>query len=190
MEEFIHLDKTFDRVMYFDKKVTGREFDHCQFNNCDFSNTVFADCVFSDCTFTDCNLSMVKLPASSLKTVSFVKSKLLGIRFDECEDFLFSVAFAECILDYSWFSRKKMPKTVIGDSSLKEVNFADCDLTKAVFSNCNLQGTVFESTILKEADFRTAYNFAIDPEKNMMKNAKFSTDGLVGLLQKYDIKIV
>jgi hypothetical protein len=42
---------------------------------------------------------------------------------------------------------------------------------------------------LDAVDFRTAYNFKIDPEFNPMKKAKFSTQGIVGLLDKYDIKI-
>ncbi|HEU0137233.1 MAG TPA: pentapeptide repeat-containing protein [Flavobacterium sp.] len=190
MDEFIHIDKTFDKVMFFDKKITGREFDGCRFNNCDFSNTTFSECVLSDCEFTDCNLSNVKFPGTSLKTVAYKKCKLLGIRFDECHDFLFSVTFNECVLDYSWFSNKKMPKTTFENCSLKEVNFANADLSKAVFANCNLQGTLFDATVLKETDFRTAYNFTIDPENNPMKNARFSTEGLSGLLNKYDIKIV
>jgi uncharacterized protein YjbI with pentapeptide repeats len=190
MDEFIHIDKTFDKVMFFDKRVSGREFDGCKFYNCDFSNSIFTECTFTDCEFTDCNLSMVKFPGTGLKTVSFTKSKLLGIRFDECHDFLFSVSFAECVLDYSWFSRKKMAKTIITNCSLKEVNFANADLTKAAFKECNLQDAVFDATTLVETDFRSAYNFVIDPEKNNLKNARFSTEGLPGLLSKYGIKII
>jgi hypothetical protein len=42
---------------------------------------------------------------------------------------------------------------------------------------------------LAAVDFSTAYNYTIDPEFNPMKKAKFSTQGIPGLLQKYDIKI-
>ncbi|MGB5462457.1 MAG: pentapeptide repeat-containing protein, partial [Aureibaculum sp.] len=33
------------------------------------------------------------------------------------------------------------------------------------------------------------YNYSIDPEKNPIKKAKFSQDGIGGLLDKYDIVI-
>ncbi len=49
--------------------------------------------------------------------------------------------------------------------------------------------TLFENTILDKTDFRTAYNFSIDPSINRMKKARFSVSGLPGLLSKYDIEI-
>lgn len=189
MEEFINIDKTFEKLVLMDQKISNREFDGCVFRNCDFSNSTFSECTFIDCEFTDCNLAMAKLPATSLKTVFFRDSKLLGIRFDECEDFLFNVNFRDCVLDYSWFNRKKMPKTHFANSSLKGVNFANCDLTAAVFENTNLEGAVFDETNLAAADFTSAYHFRIDPEFNPMKKAKFSTAGIPGLLEKYDLKI-
>jgi len=32
-------------------------------------------------------------------------------------------------------------------------------------------------------------NYSIDPEKNKIKKARFSTAGIAGLLDKYDIEI-
>jgi uncharacterized protein YjbI with pentapeptide repeats len=189
MDEFINIDKTFEKLIRPDARIGGREFDGCIFRNCDFSNSVFSECAFIDCEFIDCNLSMVKLPATWMKTVSFKDSKLLGIRFDECEDFLFNVGFRDCILDYSWFINKKMPKTGFMNCTLKGVNFSGCDLTSSDFANANLDGAVFDNTILKSADFTTAYNYKIDPEVNPMPKAKFSASGIPGLLDKYDIKI-
>jgi hypothetical protein len=42
---------------------------------------------------------------------------------------------------------------------------------------------------LAAADFTLAQNFKIDPEFNPMRKAKFSSQGIVGLLDKYDINI-
>jgi len=44
-------------------------------------------------------------------------------------------------------------------------------------------------TFLKKRDFRSAYNYALDPEINRIKKAKFSREGLPGLLHKYNIDI-
>ena len=52
-----------------------------------------------------------------------------------------------------------------------------------------MEQSVFNKTILEKADFRTAYNFSIDPENNRMKKARFSSIGIQGLLYKYDIVI-
>ena len=54
----------------------------------------------------------------------------------------------------------------------------------------NLQRTSFNRTNLEKADLSSATNFAIDPENTRIKNAKFSLDGLPGLLGRYQIKIV
>lgn len=189
MENLIHLYKTFEKVVYLDKKINNREFEGCIFKNCDFSNSDFSYNIFSDCEFIDCNLSVTRLSGSSMKNGSFKNCKLLGILFNECDDFLFGVHFSECILDYSSFANKKMPKTKFLHSSLKDVVFIGAKLMGSTFDNCDLAGAIFNETELKEVDFLTAYNYTIDPEFNPMRRAKFSTQGIPGLLEKYDIKI-
>jgi hypothetical protein len=52
-----------------------------------------------------------------------------------------------------------------------------------------LSGTIFNNTIIEQADFRTANNYSIDPENNRIKKARFSTQGISGLLDKYQIII-
>jgi hypothetical protein len=58
-----------------------------------------------------------------------------------------------------------------------------------VFDNCDLLQAIFDLSIIEKADFRTAYNYSINPEKNRIKKAKFSVLGLSGLLEHYDIEI-
>jgi uncharacterized protein YjbI with pentapeptide repeats len=74
-------------------------------------------------------------------------------------------------------------------SQLKEVDFTESDLTNALFESCDLMMATFDHTILEIADFRSAFNYTIDPEINKLKGAKFSTLGLSGLLAKYNIEI-
>ena len=189
MENLIHTHKTFEKVSFIDKKVNNREFEDCVFKNCDFSNSDFSNNTFMDCEFIDCNLSMTQLTGTSLKTVDFKNCKLLGIHFHTCADFLFSVNFQDCVLDYSSFANKKMPKTKFTNCSIKEVSLIGTNLTNSVFENCNLDNAIFNDTQLAGTNFTTAYNYKIDPEFNPMKKAKFSNQGIVGLLDKYDIKI-
>ena len=184
MENLINVHKTFEKVISINKRVNNREFEGCVFKNCDFSNNTFIDC-----EFYDCNLSMTKLRSSGLKTVDFINCKLLGIQFHECDDFLFNVSFEECVLDYASFANKKMLKTKFMNSSLKEVTFIGANLSNSVFENSNLEGAIFNDTQLTAVDFTLAQNFKIDPEFNPMRKAKFSSQGIVGLLDKYDINI-
>ena len=63
------------------------------------------------------------------------------------------------------------------------------NLTNATFNNCDLIGSIFKTTILEKTDFRTSFNYSIDPEINRIKKAKFSLQGVIGLLGKYQIEI-
>ena len=90
---------------------------------------------------------------------------------------------------YIKWIKTKIKKTTFSNSTLLQVDFSETDLTSAVFENCNMEQAVFNKTILEKTDFRTAYNYSIDPENNRMKKSRFSSMGLQGLLYKYDIVI-
>ena len=132
---------------------------------------------------------MVKLTGTTLRDIKFSGCKLLGLHFEDCSDFLFSVSFDNCILNLSSFYKRKLKKIIFKNTSLQEVDFTEADLSFAQFDNCDLRGATFVGTILEKADFRNAYNYAIDPELNRIKKAKFSLSGIAGLLNKYDIEI-
>jgi uncharacterized protein YjbI with pentapeptide repeats len=82
-----------------------------------------------------------------------------------------------------------MHRIVFHECILRETDFSEADLTSAVFHLCDLDRAVFNQTVLEKTDFRTAFNFTIDPAINKMKKAKFSFSGLPGLLSAYDLDI-
>ena len=134
-------------------------------------------------------MSMAKLTKTAFRDCVFTGCKLLGLHFDHCNDFLFAASFDNCILNLSSFYKLKIKKTAFKNSTLHEVDFSATDLSAALFANCDLSGAIFDTTILEKADFRTAYNYSINPEINKIKKAKFSVAGIAGLLDKYDIVI-
>ena len=81
------------------------------------------------------------------------------------------------------------PGISTGEVDQAAADFMAADLTEAIFDNCNLHKTVFMDTIAYKTDFTTSYNYMIDPEKNKLKKARFSKDGLAGLLTKYEIVV-
>lgn len=189
METISHLNKTFNKVVYQDEITSNREFEHCSFEICDFSNGQFLSCTFSDCTFKNCNLTMTKFSHSQLDKIVFSGCKLVGVNFSDCNDFLFTPKFEQCILNCCSFVRKNLHGFSLIDSKVKETDFTECDLSNSIFQNTDLSNSVFNRTNLFKADFVTAYNYDIDPEINNIKKAKFSLHGLTGLLNKYDIHI-
>ena len=114
---------------------------------------------------------------------------MLGLRFDECSGFALSFSFESCILNHSSFYNTSIKQTKFKSSQLREVDFSNCDLAASSFEQSDLTGASFENTNLQKADLRTAFNYSIDPEINRIRKAKFSVDGLAGLLDKYDIDI-
>jgi uncharacterized protein YjbI with pentapeptide repeats len=182
-------DKTFDKVNGKETPLAKGEYEHCTFNNCDLSNCNLSEIRFGRCTFINCNLSLAKLDGTALQDVTFKDSKLWGLRFDTCSDFALSFSFDRCSINHSSFYKLKLKKTTFKECQLHEVDFTDTDLTATIFDNCDLLGARFENTILEKANLRSAYNYALDPEINRIKKAKFSLPAVTGLLSKYDIDI-
>ena len=182
-------DKILEKTDFTSVALEKGDYEGCSFVNCNFLASDISEIHFIDCAFTGCNLGNANITQTAFRDVKFKDCKLLGLHFETSNHFLFSVQFENCMLNLASFHKLKLKKIEFHNSSLHEVDFAGADLTSAVFNNCDLQRAVFEQTILEKADFRTSFNYSIDPEINKIKKARFSIDGLPGLLSKYDILI-
>ncbi|MEZ0539946.1 pentapeptide repeat-containing protein [Fibrella arboris] len=189
MTDLFFINEPFDQINYTKSKLPAGEYELCRFTGCDFTRSDLSNNVFYDCDFIDCQLSGVKLTKTALRDVRFRNCKAEGLHFEHCNDFLFAVSFDTCVLTKSSFYKQKIKHTTFKKSILHEVDFMGADLTGAEFDDCDLRRAAFEHTILEKADFRTAYNYSLDPELNRLAKAKFSLSGVAGLLVKYDIAI-
>lgn len=176
-----------DQVLEKVNDLTSCEYSHCRFLTCDLSGKDLSAVVFSDCEFKSCNLTMAGLSKSSFRNVLFQDCKLTGLRFDQCNPFLFEVRFSNCQLDLSSFFGMKLKKTRFENCKLIEADFTQSDLTEAMFQNSDLDRAIFNNSILAKADLRTSENIMLDPERNNLKKAKFSLRSLPGLLAKYEL---
>jgi fluoroquinolone resistance protein len=190
MDKIYIEEATFEQVNFDETPLQVANYESCRFIGCNFSNADLSYFVFSECTFTDCNLSMAILAKTAFRDTQFKGCKLLGLHFDHCNEFITGLVFDNCILNISCFYKLKLKNTVFNNSNLLEVDFTETDLSGSSFNNCDMAGAVFENTILEKADLSNAYNYAIDPELNRIKKAKFSIAGIKGLLTKYAIEIV
>lgn len=182
-------DRTFKGENYTEKALPIAEYENCTFSNCHFLNSDLSDIKFSECLFEDCDMSTATLKGTAFRDVIFKGCKMLGLHFDDCNPFLLSFNFEGCTLNFSSFFQLKLKNIRFIDCKLEDVDFVETDLTNAVFKDCDLYKAVFDNTKLEGADFRTAVRFAIDPEANKIKKAKFSTHNIAGLLLKYNITI-
>ncbi len=189
MDRIYIQDKKFEKEDIAAQQLIIADYENCTFNNCDLGNADLAERVFLDCEFISSNLSSAKLHKTAFKSVKFKDCKLLGLHFEDCDSFLFEVDFNNCLLNLSSFYKMKVKDTAFKTCNLSEVDFTETNLTNAVFDNCDLMNAKFENTILEKADLRTARNYSIDPELNKIGKAKFSIQGIAGLLDKYNIEI-
>jgi len=100
-----------------------------------------------------------------------------------------SLRYENCLMNLTSFYKLKLKGIRFRNCNLQEADFTETDLTLSIFDGCDLERAIFEHTLLEKADFRSSYHYSIDPTVNRIKKAKFSRDGLAGLLDKYDIVI-
>lgn len=165
------------------------EYDSCTFSGCVFAEADLSAITFSECTFDECDLSMVKVRGTVFRDAVFNRCKLLGVRFDHCNTFLISFRFTSCILNFASFYQLKIKQTTFTECKLQDADFTQADVSKGVFRECDLQRAVFDGANLSHADFRTAYQYHIDPEQTILTKARFSQNNLAGLLNKYKLDI-
>lgn len=182
-------DRNFEKVDFSNTRIIPWNYERCTFDRCNFSKSDVSKIHFSECVFRGCDMSIAKIIETEFMDVTFIDCKLLWLAFENCSSFLFSVSFENCILDLSSFRGLKIRKTLFKNSHLHEVNFIETDLTGSDFINCDLNRAIFEKSVLENVDFRTSYDFVIDPEMNTLKKAKFSLSGAPWLLCKYNISI-
>lgn len=173
----------------FRQKQPAREYESCNFKECEFSGVDLTGVKFINCSFITCNFSLAVVEQTLFHEVVFKECKLLGLRFDGCQQLGFSVTFDSCQLDHACFYNQKLKKTLFRNCQMREVDFTGSDLSGSVFAECDLFRAIFDSTILKRADFRTAVNYIIDPEQNVLTRARFSQEGVGGLLARHNIDI-
>jgi uncharacterized protein YjbI with pentapeptide repeats len=171
------------------KELKEAEYELCQFTSCNFNEFNLTGYSFLECEFIDCDLSLVKLDNASFKDVRFTNCKLLGVRFEDCNPFLFKVYFENCLLNMASFYKMKLMGQIFKNCSLHECDFSESDISKGYFTGSDLSGAVFDNTNLSGAVFLDARNYSIHPMHNNIKKAHFSKDSLIGLLDFADIKV-
>lgn len=183
------LDLAYENRTYAKDDLNFKDFERCRFSHCNFSACTFLAVAFIDCTFSDCIFDDAKINYVALRTVAFVRCKIRNVNFSMCDKLIFAISFEGCILDFSKFYTLKIKETPFIDCSLVAVDFMGADLTAAVFDRCDLYRSEFAKAIANKANFKTSWNYTIDPEQTKIKKAVFSLEQLKGLLFKHDILV-
>lgn len=183
------LDALYNNITYREEELNLKEFECCTFNTCNFSECNFIGVTFIDCTFNDCIFSGAKINHVALRTVFFNNCKIEEVNFSMCDKLIFEIHFKECVLDFSKFYTLKIKGTSFVGCSIIAVDFMKTDLTEVVFDNCDLYRSEFAHANANKANFKTSYNYTIDPTKTKIKKAVFSLAEVKGLLFKHELII-
>ena len=182
-----------------DEVITGKElesflrksmqFEYCSFKNCDFTGRNPSGINFLECEFIDCDLSGVELVDTGFKEVNFKGCKMMGLKFDQCSQFLLAMNFDSCKLDFSSFYQLNLKGAQLINCSCIDCDFVEANFSEGSFSGSDLFGASFGQTKLEKTDFKNAINLIIDPETNNIQGAHFDRSQLDGLLSKYKLII-
>ena len=75
----------FTKQDYTETSLPKGEYDNCNFRDCNFAGSDLSEIRFTDCNFAGCDLSNAKVTKSSIRETSFKDCKMLGFRFDTCD---------------------------------------------------------------------------------------------------------
>lgn len=182
-------DQAYEGFDFTKEPLPPGPFEHCTFTRCTFTRADLSARSFSECTFTNCELTMTRMVRTSIRDCTFVNCKLLGVSFDHGKTNLFAAVFTDCLMDSCSFQGMSLQHATFAGCRMHGVEFSGADVSGVVFDRCDLSDAVFVDCDLRGTDFRTALGFTLDPELNRMKGARFSLDGLQGLLAKYGIRV-
>lgn len=182
-------EKKFDNNDILGQNIAGKEFFNCEFYKCDFSGCDSSGAVFNKCRFTGCNLSNIRVGNCSFKGVNFENCKLLGILFNEINQFMLDWSFNNCLIEFCNFDGLKMKNSRFLRCNIRESDFTNAYLAKSDFGYSDLELSVIRNANLEGANFIGAKNYYINPTQNKLKGAKFSLPEALSLLAAFEIKI-
>lgn len=189
MNDLLTEDQTFDKIDYTHSAIEKGSYEYCVFRHCNFSNCDLSYIKFLECEFEDCNFSNTTFRATALQDSQMNGCKIMGVHFEECNAFGFSVHFSKCQLDHSSFYKMDLTRSRFTHCRMHGTDLSGANLSSLVLAGCDLLNAKIEHCDLSHADFRKAVNYTLDPDMNTMKKARFSLPEVTGLLAKYNIEI-
>ncbi|KTD40735.1 pentapeptide repeat-containing protein [Legionella parisiensis] len=188
-----YLSQVFTQLTIEKTRIEQVNFESCRFKQCKFIDIVFRNTKFTDCDFENCYLALATFPGCKFSEVSFKNSKIIGVNWTELSWPLVKLTsplyFYNSNLSHSSFYGLELSSLIIEECKAHDVDFREANLSHASFVGSDLLNSLFLHTNLNSADFTNAINYAIDPNENKIKHARFSFPDVITLLDYFDIKI-
>lgn len=167
--------------------LRGKSFYRCELRSVSAIAVDLSDCVLEDCGLQGCDLTMAVLTGTSFRGVRFVDCKLMGVDWSVVGGLIFAVGFTRCVLSHGSFIDLRMKQTEFIECKAHDTNFAGVDLTEADFTRTDLEGTTFIDTDLSGANLSTAEHYQINPENNVLRATRYSTEAALALASRMGV---
>ncbi len=184
-----HDNQAYKLINFSQYDVIGHTFENCLFQSCHFNEMSLAKAGFFSCKFINSEIVLTKIEQTTLNTVMFIDSKIMGLSFADCNKFGFLLQFENCLIDNTVYYLNNFKKGKFINCHVRNTDFTECDMRETDFSNTKFEKTTFKKCNLGKADFRTASNYGIDPFDNKIKKAKFSLPEAQSFLEFLRIEI-
>ncbi len=179
----------FVSVDFSGQDFAGKTFEDCSFLSCHFADMSLARTALVSCVFDRCELVLARLENTTLNTVHFRDSKLVGLNFTTCNKFGFLPDFSGCLIESAVFCANNLKKGRFSSCTVRDCDFMECDMRESVFDGSSLESSTFQKCNLERADFRSAFNYSIDPLNNRLVRARFSLPEAQSFLGFLGIKL-
>jgi len=167
----------------------GHHFEECTFDGLDLTGFDLRNTRFEHCTFRKCTLADVRLTGVRLHGVRFEHCTLPNLRWSTLDTLVLDFTLVDCRAPLGDWGEMDLQGIQFKASDLSGGNFFKTDARKTAWTDCRLRDVVFDRTDLREADFRGATDWIIDPAENRLHGARFDANDLTGLVQSLGIQL-
>lgn len=117
--------QNFYQIIYTNKTIEDRLFNHSTFKECKFKDVIIKESDLSDCLFENC----------SFENVTFINCKARGINFNNCN--ISKSNFKEIDFSNGFYIHGEELLDIYRNSQM-----ITCNLTKVDIENCNMKGII------------------------------------------------
>jgi len=188
-----YTNENFTDLDLHSRRVELSNFEDCKFVNCNLSVTQFLECEFIDCEFKNSDLTLIQFDKSKFLETDFKNCKITGVNWTSLDwrsiTLVSPIFFQSCDISFSVFNSLELHELNLQNSKAHSVDFSECDLKGSNFFKTDFMDSRFSLSKLDKCNFEEAINYYIDPLKNSIEGAKFSSPEVLSLLSHFKIKI-
>ena len=182
-------DEQFKGVRFDAAHPVPRRNEGCVFEDCDFKGVDLRGVRFVDCRFLSCDMTNCGVVDAGFQEVDLVGCKALGVRWDTCNPFLFSLKATDSQLDYGCWVGVDLSRSRFKGGSLREADFTEVNGQGLIMADVDVTGARWERCSLQGAAFSEMRGWVMDLQENEVRGMKVDREALPGLVATWGLEL-